>query len=195
MATMLNRYVNLMHEISMLSKTPRSGFAFLGSGSQSVAEHSFSMAWIGFILAEILQKPINRERLLLLCLVHDLVEARTGDLNYVNKKYVKADEKLASEDIREAYPCGDFLFSALQEYREGKTAEAKLAHDADQLELLLILKQQMELGNSRALRWFENTRKRLGSDLAQELTEIILKTPSDSWWYTNPEDPHWVKGK
>src|ERR1700722_5651687 len=118
---MLQAYVNLMHEVNMLAKTPRSGFAFLGSGHQSVAEHSFGVAWMGFILAELCQKthPVNRDRLLLLCLVHDLVEARTGDLNYVNKKYETADEKKAERDISQEYPCGPFLQEALQEYREG----------------------------------------------------------------------------
>ncbi len=193
---MINQYVNLMHEVGMLAKTPRSGFAFLGSGRQSVAEHSFSMTWIGFILAELCQKvqPINRERLLLLCLVHDFVEARTGDLNYVNKRYVTADEEKASADIRKVYPCGNFLYDALKEYREGTSVEAKLAHDADQLELLLMLKEQMEQGNPRAIRWFENGRKRLQSDIAKEIAEVILQTPADSWWFANPDDPHWVNG-
>lgn len=178
----LPKFVALMHEIGMLSHTPRSGFAFLGSGNQSVAEHSFCMAWIGFILAELSPKPLNRERLVLLCLVHDLAEARTGDLNYVNKRYVQADEEKAAQDIRTAYPCGDFLYSAMQEYREAKTPEAQLAHDADQLELLLVLKREMELGNSRAERWYNNTRKRLKSGIAQEIADSISEVPSDSWW-------------
>lgn len=180
--THIPSFVNLMHEIGMLSKTPRSGFAFLGSGSQSVAEHSFCMAWIGFILAELSPKTLNRERLILLCLVHDLAEARTGDLNYVNKRYVQADEEKAARDIRSAYPCGDFLYAAMQEYREGKTPEAQLAHDADQLELLLVLRREMELGNSRAMRWYSNTRKRLKSDIAQQIADAILEIPADNWW-------------
>lgn len=178
----LPKFVNLMHEIGMLAKTPRSGFAFLGSGNQSVAEHSFRMAWIGFILAELSPKTLNRERLILLCLVHDLAEARTGDLNYVNKRYVQADEEKAAQDIRSAYPCGEFLYTAMQEYREGKTPEAQLAHDADQLELLLVLKKEMELGNSRAERWYSNTQKRLKSTIAQKIADTILETPADSWW-------------
>jgi 5'-deoxynucleotidase YfbR-like HD superfamily hydrolase len=139
-------------------------------------------------------KPLNRERLILLCLVHDLEEARTGDLNYVNKKYVKADEAKVAEDIREAYPCGDLLYEALKEYREGTTLESQLAHAADQLEMLLVLKIEMEQGNTRALRWFEGVCKRLTHPIAHQIADTILATPSDSWWFVNPLDPHWIHG-
>ena len=37
--------------------------------------------------------------MVLLCLFHDIPEARTGDLNYVNKKYVKVAERKAVEDL------------------------------------------------------------------------------------------------
>ena len=45
--------VNLLHEIGMLSSIPRSGFAFLGSGKQSVAEHSFRVTLIAYVLARL----------------------------------------------------------------------------------------------------------------------------------------------
>ncbi|MGD8504830.1 MAG: HD domain-containing protein, partial [Syntrophobacterales bacterium] len=37
----------------MLKKTPRSGFQFLGSGRESVADHVFRVATIGFTLARL----------------------------------------------------------------------------------------------------------------------------------------------
>lgn len=178
----------------MLFKTPRSGFAFLGSGSQSVAEHSYRMAWIALVLADLAPEKPNRERVLLLALAHDLPEARTGDLNYVNKRYVAADERKASQDIRDAYPCGQWLYDALIEYQEGKTIEAKLAHDADQLELLFVLKQEMETGNPRALRWFEKVRERLNSPIAHQMADTILETNSEAWWCADLNDPHWIHG-
>ena len=42
-----------------------------------------------------------------MCLFHDLVEARTGDLNYVSKKYVQADEVAAVNDMTVNLPFGD----------------------------------------------------------------------------------------
>ena len=39
---------NLLFEARLLKNIPRSGFQFLGSGSESVADHSFVAAFIGY---------------------------------------------------------------------------------------------------------------------------------------------------
>lgn len=107
---------------------------------------------------------------------------------------MQANEQKAAQEIRDAYPCGTFLYEVICEYMEKKTAEAQLAHDADQIELLLVLKKQHELGNPRALVWYDKTRQRLKSPLAQQIADTILTTPSDAWWMVKPDDPHWIHG-
>ena len=34
-----------------------------------------------------------------MCFVHELPEARTGDMNYVNKKYVTVNEEKAVQEL------------------------------------------------------------------------------------------------
>jgi hypothetical protein len=88
---MTKKIVEFLFEVGMLKKTPRTGYQFLGSGGESVADHSFRTAVIGYALAS--QEPdADRNKVVLMCLFHDFPEARTGDHNYVNKKYVKTDE-------------------------------------------------------------------------------------------------------
>jgi len=43
--------INFLFEVGILSKTPRSGFHFLGSGEQSVAEHVHRTLYAGYVLA------------------------------------------------------------------------------------------------------------------------------------------------
>ncbi|MBW1775527.1 MAG: HD domain-containing protein, partial [Deltaproteobacteria bacterium] len=43
--------INFLFEVGMLKKTPRSGYQFLGTGQESVAEHSFRTAIIGYMLS------------------------------------------------------------------------------------------------------------------------------------------------
>ncbi|MFC1823332.1 HD domain-containing protein, partial [Thermodesulfobacteriota bacterium] len=45
--------INFFFEVGMLKKTPRTGYQFLGSGGESVAEHSFRTAIIGFALSQL----------------------------------------------------------------------------------------------------------------------------------------------
>lgn len=175
--------VHLLNEIGMLTHVPRSGFALFGTGNQSVAEHSYRMALIAYILALLSESPVDLSKLLLMCLFHDLPEARTNDLNYLNKRYVKANESAIIEEFKQKTLFGNIFAAYLDEYIENRTLEALLAHDADQLEMLLVLKELHDIGNPRALKWFDDVVQRLKTKTAQELAKEIYKTPSDEWWY------------
>ena len=52
----LKSIVNFLFELGMLKKTPRSGFQFLGSGRESVADHAFRVAAIGYTVARLDKK-------------------------------------------------------------------------------------------------------------------------------------------
>ena len=186
-----SKIINFFFEMGMLKKTPRSGFQFLGSGRESVADHSFRVAMIGFALAR-MDASVDPFKVVCLCLVHDLPEARTGDQNYVNKRYVTVDEAGAIADLAESLPFGDELRELLKEYRDSETAEARLVHDADQLDLILELKEQNDLGNSYAEKWIHFARQRLITATAKEIAEEILTTDSTDWWFKG-HDEWWGK--
>ncbi len=180
--------INFFFELGMLKRTPRSGFQFLGSGRESVADHSFRVALIGYTLARMTGNT-DPFKVVCLCLFHDIPEARTGDLNYVNKQYVKRDERTAIHDLAETLPFGDDYKAMLQEYREEATEESKLVHDADQLDLILELKEQSDLGNSYAPKWIHFALKRLRTEIGRQLASEILRTDSSDWWFAGHD--HW----
>jgi len=185
------KVINFFFELGMLKKTPRSGFQFLGSGRESVADHSFRVAMIGFALAR-MDSHVDPFKVVCMSLVHDLPEARTGDRNYVNKRYVTVDETGAITDLADALPFADELKGLLKEYRDSETAEARLVHDADQLDLIVELKEQNDLGNSYAAKWIHFARQRLITSIAKEIAEEILTTDSTDWWFKG-HDEWWVK--
>lgn len=184
---------NFFFEVGMLKRTPRSGFQFLGSGAESVAEHSYRAAIIGFTLAR-LDDRADVGRVLQLCLFHDIPEARTGDLNYVNKKYVQVDEQRAVDDLAATLPFGDEYRELVAEFSAQKTREAQLAHDADQLEMILALKEYKDLGNRYADEWYPFAVRRLKTETAELLAESIWSTDSSRWWFDDDEE-WWVKGR
>lgn len=188
----MKNIANFLFEAGMLKRTPRSGFQFLGTGAESVAEHIFRTTCIGYALGK-LAKNVNVDRMIKMCLFHDLPEARTGDLNYVNKKYVEADERKAVQDLSATLPFGNELKELIEEFIEGKTEEAKLARDADQLEMILALKEYKDLGNTYAEEWLSFSLKRLQTDSAKQLAATILETDSSLWWFSDKSD-WWVSG-
>ncbi len=188
----MKNIANFLFEAGMLKRTPRSGFQFLGSGAESVAEHIFRTTYIGYTLGHMVT-GIDVDRLIKMCLFHDLPEARTGDLNYVNKKYVDADEKKAVSDLAGTLPFGQEIRELILEFIEGTTAEAKLARDADQIEMILALKEYKDLGNKYADEWLEFSLKRLTTDTARDLAKTILETDSSLWWFSDKGD-WWIRG-
>ncbi len=188
----MKNLANFFFEVGMLKRTPRTGFQFLGSGAESVAEHSFRTAIIGFTLARLNEKA-DVGKVLQLCLFHDIPEARTGDLNYVNKKYVKVDEQQVVADLAKTLPFGREYQETIEEFTARQSLEAQLAHDADQLEMILTLKEYKDLGNRYADEWYPFSVRRLKTDTARLLAESIWSTDSSRWWFDDDQE-WWVKG-
>ncbi|MCR5220205.1 MAG: HD domain-containing protein [bacterium] len=189
----MKNLANFLFEAGMLLKTPRSGFQFLGSGDSSVAEHLFRTTVVGFTLAR-LDPQADSDKVLKLCLFHDLPEARTGDMNYVNKKYVEVDENKAIEELSATLPFGDEYRELLKEFNEGTSREARIARDADQLELILSLRECHDLGNRYAQEWYPYAVKRLQTENARKLATTIWETDSSQWWMDDNEN-WWIHAK
>ncbi len=192
-AVLWKNIANFLFEAGMLKRTPRTGFQFLGSGAESVAEHIFRTVYIAYALGNLVE-DVDMNKLIKMCLFHDLPEARTGDLNYVNKKYVRADTEKAVNDLADTVPFGSEIKDLVSEFEKGQTPEARLAGDADQLELILALKEYKDLGNKYADEWLEYAVKRLKTDTARQLAGTILETDSSLWWFSEKSD-WWVSGK
>lgn len=183
---------NFLFEVGMLKKTPRTGFQFLGSGSESVAEHILRTVFIGYTLSK-MENDVDELKVLKICLVHDLPEARTGDMNYMYKKYVTVDERKALHDLTETLFFGEDIKTAINEFNERKTKESLIAHDADQLSLILQLKECGDLGNKYSQEWINFAMKRLYTKTAKKLACNILKTDSSEWWFKDKSD-WWING-
>ena len=188
----IKKTTDFLFEVGILSKTPRSGFFFLGSGEQSVAEHINRVCYIGYVLANITKSKIDLSKVLEMCLFHDLAESRVSDLNYVHQKYTKSDEGAAINDLTSELPFGEKISKTINEYEHRESYEAKLAKDADVLELILSLKEQIDIGNEKAKSWIEAVIKRLKTTEGQSLAKDIIKTDSDRWWYGDKEDKWWI---
>ncbi len=180
--------VNFLFEAGFLKRLPRSGYAYLGSGAESVADHTCRTLFIAYVLGQ-LSEGIDMGRLLKMCLFHDFPEARTGDLNYVNKQYVEANEEKVLTELAERLPFGEEVAALVREFNEKKTAEALLANDADQLDLLFHVKEQADAGHSQTGPWMEYAYERLATEVARTLARLVMETDSTDWWLAGRTNP------
>ena len=178
---------NLLFEARMLKEIPRSGYHFLGAGKESVAEHVYMTTFIAYALAQS-DPDADALKLVSMCLIHDLPEARIGDLNYVQKKYVEPYEEKAIGDTTRTLPFGDSITGLLAEFNAGESHEARLAKDADQISFILDLKALADTGYSTPGKWLPIIMSRLKTDAGKKLAKTITETEWDEWWLKNYVD-------
>lgn len=192
---------NFVYEMGIHMRTPRSGLWFLGSGTQSVAEHLFRVAMIAYALCYFEPKA-DKNKVILMALTHDIGEGRVSDLNYVHQRYGRLIESKAVHDIAASVPFGKEIEDLYLEEQARETLEAKLVKDADQIEWIATLRAEEEKGNEKARKWAEIAVKRLKNSSAQDLAKYIMNTHPDAWWFDyedkwfvdrNPKKRDWKK--
>ena len=146
----IRRLVSFFFEIGILRKVLRAHQQLLLTYdlTDTIASHSFRTALIGYFLAKALNA--DADKVIKMCLLHDLEEARSMDCHWVSKKYVKVFEDEIREDQLKDLPFSEELMALVKEYKERKTLEAKIAKDADLLDQLLLLREYAWQGNKEA---------------------------------------------
>lgn len=115
-----------------------------GNGrNENDAEHSWHMAVMAYLLKEYSNEEIDIAKVMLMCLIHDIVEIDAGDTYaYDNEglKTQKAREDDAKERIFSILPEEQKreLIALFDEFEECETAESKFAHAMDNIQPLLL---------------------------------------------------------
>lgn len=140
--------LSLLLELQRLKRLDRTGWVLRGlaPGAESVAAHSYGVALAAMLLADEVRArgvEVDVERVLRLALLHDAVEARTGDMPRTMIQFYGAEVRRRAE--RAAF---DEMMSGLDDarreaygvwhadYEERASLEAKLVKAADIVDLL-----------------------------------------------------------
>ena len=153
--------------------------------NENDAEHAWHMALMAYLLREYANEEVDIARVMLMCLLHDLVEIDAGDTyayDEEGKKTQKAREDAAKKRIFGLLPEDQRVeFSvAFEEFEEGVTPEARYAHALDNLQPLLLNNSNeggdwKEHGVTAATVYGRQEKTRLGSEKLYEVTDQILK--------------------
>jgi putative hydrolase of HD superfamily len=102
---------------------------------------------------------------------------------------VRADESKAVRDLVRGLPFGEEMAALLGEFSEGKSLEARLARDADQLAFLVDLKALADTGRKGPAKWMDVVERRIVTDTGRALAESLMATDWDAWWLEKYIDP------
>ena len=133
--------VNFFRSALNLKKVPRQGWIEKLSitNPESVADHTYSMAVMGMAVSDL--AGMDSEKVLKMILLHDLAESITGDFTpeKISRKEKKRLEGDAFEKILQDLPtslCSQYR-EIWDEYQQNTTAESKIVHQVDRLEMAL----------------------------------------------------------
>jgi putative hydrolase of HD superfamily len=153
--------------------------------NENDAEHAWHMAIMAYLLREYSNEPVDITRVMLMCLIHDVVEIDAGDTyayDEEGKKTQKAREEAAKERIYSLLPEDqkEELAAIFDEFEESKTPESKFAHAMDNLQPLMLNNSNdggdwREHGVSAKQVYGRQSRTKEGSEKLYEVTDQIIK--------------------
>jgi putative hydrolases of HD superfamily len=163
-----------LFEMGHLKNTPRAGWLLLGvPNPESVADHSFRVAMVAFMLAAV--DGADTGRAAALAIFHDGHETRIGDIPSVGRAYV--DTSLPAAVTKEQgagmpEPAAAALQGLTEEYEAGVSREARLARDADKIETLLQAAEYKSRGYQTD-GWTETSLAALRTEAGRQLAQAI----------------------
>lgn len=153
--------------------------------NENDAEHAWHMAIMAYLLREYANEEVDIGKVMLMCLIHDIVEIDAGDTyayDEENLKTQKAREDAAKERIYSLLPADqkEEMIALFDEFEAYETPEARYAHALDNLQPL-ILNNANNGGdwkehnvNAKTVYGRQN-KTRLGSEKLFEVADEILK--------------------
>ena len=149
------------------------------------AEHAWHMAIMAYLLKEYSNEPVDITKVMIMCLIHDIIEIDAGDTYAYDTeglKTQKAREDAAKERIFSLLPNAqkEELTALFDEFEEARTAESRFAHVMDNLQPLLLNNsnggadwREHEVYASQV--YGRQQKTRYGSKQLYEITDQILK--------------------
>lgn len=149
------------------------------------SEHAWHMAIMAYLLRDYANTSVDITKVMLMCLIHDIVEIDTGDTYAYDAeglKTQKAREDAAKERIFSLLPEDQKkeLVALFDEFEDFTTPESKFAHAMDNLQPLLLNNSNgggdwREHGVSAEQVYGRQKKTALGSEKLYEVTDQIIQ--------------------
>ena len=153
--------------------------------NENDAEHAWHMAIMAYLLREYANEEVDIGKVMLMCLIHDIVEIDAGDTYAYDAEGLKTQkerEDKAKERIFSLLPEDQKkeLIALFDEFEAYETMEAKYAHAMDSLQPLILNNSNeggdwKEHGVTASVIRVRQDKTALGSKILHEATEEILR--------------------
>ena len=153
--------------------------------NENDAEHAWHMSIMAYLLKEYANEEVDIARVMIMCLIHDIVEIDAGDTYAYDEeglKTQKAREDAAKERIFSLLPADqkEELIAIFDEFEACETPESKFAHSMDNIQPLMLNNSNngddwKAHGVDAKTVYGRHIKTKLGSEKLYELADEILK--------------------
>lgn len=153
--------------------------------NENDAEHAWHMAIMAYLLKEYANEEVDISKVMIMCLIHDIVEIDAGDTYCYDeelKKTQKEREEKAKERIFSLLPDEQAkeMMNIFDEFEKSETMEAKFAHAMDNFQPLLLNNSNggsdwKEHNVTKSQVYSRQGKTKEGSNKLYEITDQILK--------------------
>lgn len=181
--------INFLYEMGNIRLIDRMWRRFHSKDFANVAEHHFRVFWIAMVIAANEDDgTLDKGKIAKICILHDIAESRTGEVDYISRQYVERKEELAINDILDETSVKDEFLALWHEYETRESLESKIVKDADNLDVDFELREQQNNGNLLHDDWKEARQRVADSKLYTETARRIyeqLKGIGPHEWHSN----------
>ena len=173
--------IGLFFEFAQLKNLYRQGWLDKGVSEldcETVADHSFGVALLGYIIAEEYRQDLDSQKVMRLGLLHDLGEIYAGDIT--PREDISPKDRFMKE-----YSAVQKVFSHLAnpekyinlwlEVEREETPEAKFVKQVDRLEMALQANLYERMNYSNLDEFFLYVQKRITSNELKSILDDVLK--------------------
>lgn len=174
-----NGALTTLRYANQLKRTARTGWVQRGvPEAEDVAAHSYGVVFATLLLAELVTAPIDLGWALALAVLHDLPEALTTDIPTPAWRLLpvglKTDvERSAMETILNGTPFAGRWLAWHDELALDESAEARLVHDADKIDLFVQALAYEEQSDNSHLQEFWDVAPAFHYPAAQAIYEAL----------------------
>ena len=175
--------LDFIQEIGVLKNIPRTGWRFRGiKDAESVADHCYRVSLLSMMLADVLKAediPLDVEKVMRLALLHEIAEARIGDVPFPALDYIPesvkedAEQAAVSAMLVNFGRLGEQYAKLWKEFEEGTSLEAKLVRAVDKLELMIQVFEYEKVGYRSLDRFWDNDWNQQSFDAYPQIREIM----------------------
>lgn len=178
----LSADINFLFEMGTIRFIERMWRRFLHADLANLAEHHFRVFWIAMIIAE-REGGADTGKLAKMVMIHDIAESRAGDVDYISRQYVERNEELGITDMLKNTSVEKEFLELWREYEEKQSLEARIAKDADNIDVDFELAEQAANGS-------QLKRSKLATRANVAQNKLYTETAKELYRQLQDADPH-----